>query len=182
MITRPKMSPKEWKVTSERRPFDGFEKSFRFSNPRYVRGRAYRFGGQHGHPPAVNILADNNLQCQSSPEVAHSETLVRARGGRWSLAAPMPWPASHVGLSTVAVGDDVLVVSGKDGKEATARVAAYDAVADRWRELRRMDWGQPDFLAYVERGRETGGLHNVTFGLERLAIVRFKESIHTSRT
>jgi len=92
----------------------------------------------------------------------------------------MPWPASHVGLSTVAVGDDVLVVSGKDGKEATARVAAYDAVADRWRELRRMDWGQPDFLAYVERGRRRGT--STYLQRERFAIIRFKESLHTWRT
>ena len=99
-----------------------------------VRGRAYRFGGQHGHPPAVNLLVDNNAQCQSSPEVAHAQswrrplsTTVRHKGESrsWAPAAPLPWPASHVGLSTVAHGDDVLIVSGKDGKTTTNRVAAY---------------------------------------------------------
>jgi hypothetical protein len=29
-----------------------------------ARGHVFRFGGQHGHPRAVNILVDNNKQCQ----------------------------------------------------------------------------------------------------------------------
>jgi hypothetical protein len=52
-------------------------------------------------------------------------------------------------LATLTVGDDVLVVSGKDGKRTTKRIAAYDVISDAWRELRPLDWGQPDFLAYV---------------------------------
>jgi len=123
-----------------------------------LRGRAFRFGGQHGHPPAVNVLVDNNVQCQASPEVAHAQVYRRplaqtpleageARG--WAPVAPLPWPASHIGLATLTVGDDVLVVSGKDGKRTTKRIAAYDVISDAWRELRPLDWGQPDFLAYV---------------------------------
>ncbi|CAH0376270.1 unnamed protein product [Pelagomonas calceolata] len=122
-----------------------------------VRGHAYRFGGQHGHPPAVNVLVDNNQQCQSSPEVAHVQAYRRPLSHtdgvkKWAPVAPLPWPASHIGLSTVSVGDDVLIVSGKDGKETTSRIAAYDVVTDTWRELRSLDWGQPDFLAYVSQG------------------------------
>ncbi|KAJ1460424.1 hypothetical protein M885DRAFT_8438 [Pelagophyceae sp. CCMP2097] len=89
------------------------------------RGYTFRFGGQHGHPHAVNVLTDNNAQCQDSPEVAHTLSMRRKLGDLgdvdWRIIAPLPWPASHVGLSTVAHGDNVLVVSGKDGKGATPR-------------------------------------------------------------
>lgn len=113
-------------------------------------GFVYRFGGQHGHPRAVNVLYDNNQQCQGSPEVARTSTF-RYDGSRWVAAAPMPWPASHVGLSTTAVGDDVFVVSGKLGKVTTNRVALYDAHADEWRELRPVPGkGQPDYLVWVD--------------------------------
>ena len=105
----------------------------------------------------MNVLIDNNQQCQSSPEVAHVQAYRRPLSHtdgvkKWAPVAPLPWPASHIGLSTVAIGDDVLIVSGKDGKETTSRIAAYDVVTDTWRELRSLDWGQPDFLAYVSQG------------------------------
>lgn len=110
----------------------------------------YRFGGQHGHPIAVNVLVDNNKQCQNSPEVARTATF-RFDGHRWEMAAPMPWPASHIGLSTAAFGDDVVVVSGKEGKVTTNRVALYDAHSDEWTELRPVPGkGQPDFLVYFD--------------------------------
>ena len=61
-----------------------------------VRGHAYRFGGQHGHPPAVNVLVDNNQQCQSSPEVAHVRCLSAAPlSHRWSEKSGRP---SHLYL------------------------------------------------------------------------------------
>ncbi|KAJ8613504.1 hypothetical protein CTAYLR_002179 [Chrysophaeum taylorii] len=117
----------------------------------------YRVGGQHGHPTAVNRLVDNNLQCQDSPEVARPAVLRRPLSKShqpWELAAPMPWPASHVGLSTVAVPEtsEVVVVSGKEGKNTTDRVAVYDAVLDEWRELRRIPFGQPDYLVWLDPG------------------------------
>jgi len=126
---------------------------------------AYRFGGQHGHPIAVNVLTDNNKQCQDSPEVAHVESFRRGLGGgggegrkreggtAWTMAAPLPWPASHIGLSTVATDDErqALVISGKEGKNTTKRIAKYDFARDEWSELApAVPIGQPDYLAWFD--------------------------------
>jgi len=109
----------------------------------------------------VNGLGDNNRGCQGAPEVAHAQAWRRplANAGIWAPVAPLPWPTSHVGLATVAVGGDALIVSGKAGRAPTPRVAAYDAFRDVWRELRPLPWGQPDFLAYAAGGH----LHVVKF-------------------
>ena len=118
---------------------------------------AYRLGGQHGHPRAVNDLRDNNLQCQDSPEVAHVESFRRqvpaSKEARWAMTAPLPWPASHIGLSTVATDDEsqVLVISGKEGKNVTKRIARYDVSHDTWLEIfPSVPFGQPDYLAWFE--------------------------------
>lgn len=124
-----------------------------------ARDYVYRFGGQHGHPSAVNVLVDNNKQCQDSPEVARTTAWRRKLGNErkeaWEMVAPLPWPASHIGLSTASFGDNVVVVSGKLGKVATRRVALYDVVEDRWKELQETPFGQPDFLVWFD----TSGKH-----------------------
>ena len=69
------------------------------------------------------------------------------------MTAPMPWPASHIGLSSVLTDDlsQAVVVSGKIGKEVTNRIGLYDIKGDTWTELvPKVPFGQPDFLAWFD--------------------------------
>jgi len=68
------------------------------------------------------------------------------------MIAPMPWPASHIGLSTVATDDEsqILVVSGKEGKVVTQKIALYDLDTDHWHVIGSLPLGQPDYLVWFQ--------------------------------
>lgn len=59
---------------------------------------------------------------------------------KWGLAASLPLPLAHIGPSTFAAGNAIVVAGGQtndpnDREVHTRRVLRYDPAADRWRDL-----------------------------------------------